>query len=90
MYTAATLLSALLKLCAIPCHDRGHIYFIVVLRSCTDSLHILAGSYSETYATSCNVSNVKVEEDIDVIEESFIAINQEVDIGIKQEEIPKI
>jgi len=89
MYKATTLLSALLKVYSIPCHDRGHINFIVVLQSCTDSTHILAGSSSVTYATLGNISTVKVEEDIDVIEESFIAINKEVDIGIKQEEIPK-
>jgi hypothetical protein len=32
---------------------------------------------------------MKVEEDVDVIEESFIAINKEEDVGIKQGEIPK-
>jgi hypothetical protein len=46
----------------------------------------------ETDATSvdgtCNISNIKVEEDI-VIEEGFIAINKEADIDIKQEEIPE-
>jgi hypothetical protein len=89
MYKAAAVLSALLKVNTIPCHDRGHSNFIVVLQSCTDSQHILAGSSSVTYATLGNISNVKVEEDVDVIEESFVAINQEVDIGIKQEEIPK-
>ena len=90
MYNAATLLSALLKLCAIPCHDRGHSNVMLVLQSCTDCLQVMAGSYSETYATPCNISKVKVEEDVDVIEEVFLAINQDVDIGIKQEEIPKV
>jgi hypothetical protein len=32
---------------------------------------------------------MEVEEDISVIEESFIAINKEEDTGIKQEEIPE-
>jgi hypothetical protein len=32
---------------------------------------------------------MEVEEDGDVIEESFVAINKELDIGIKQEEIPQ-
>jgi len=32
---------------------------------------------------------MEVEEDVDVIEEGFIAVNEEVDIGIKQEEIPE-
>jgi hypothetical protein len=36
----------------------------------------------------CNFSNIQVEEDVDVIEENYIAINEEVDRGIKQEEIP--
>ena len=64
---------------------------MVVLQSCTDSLHILHGSSSDTYATSsegsCDVSNTAVEEDIVVIEERFTAINKEVSIGIKQVEI---
>ena len=62
---------------------------LLVLQSCTDPLHILPGSSSVTYATPCNISNVKVEEDVDVIEEVFVAINEEVDIDIKQEEIAK-
>ena len=36
----------------------------------------------------CNFSDIEDEEDIDVIEEIFISINEEVDRGIKQEEIP--
>jgi hypothetical protein len=36
-----------------------------------------------------DISNIKVEEDIDIIEEGFIAINKRADIGIKQEEIPE-
>ena len=67
----------------------GHINVIVVLQSCTDSLHILAASSSATDATSCNISNVEVEEDVDIIEEIFTAINKEAEIGIKQEEIPE-
>ena len=64
---------------------------MLVLQSCSDYLHILPGSSSGTNATSgvvCNFSNIKVEQDLDVIEEIFIAINEEVDRGIKQEEIP--
>ena len=87
MYKAAAVLSVLMKVYSIPCHDRGHINF-VVLQSCTDPLQVLPGSSSVTYATSCNISNVKVE-DVDVKEEGFIAISEEVDLGIKQEEIPK-
>ena len=85
---------------------------MLVLQRCSDPLHILPGSSSERNATSdvCNFSNIKVEQDVDVIEEIFIAINEEVnpsihppgatalvepwppyeevDRGIKQEEIP--
>jgi len=66
---------------------------MLVLQSCTNSLHILPSLSSETFPTSsegaCNFSNIEVEEDIDVKEEGFIAIKEEVDIGIKQEEIPE-
>ena len=63
---------------------------MLVLQRCSDPLHILPGSSSERNATSdvCNFSNIKVEQDVDVIEEIFIAIHEEVDRGIKQEEIP--
>jgi len=68
-------------------------YITLVLQTCTNSLHILPGSSGESHATSsdgaCNFSNTEVEEDVDVIEESFIAVNEEADIGIKQEEIPE-
>ena len=80
-----------MKVYTIPCHDIRHINIMVVLQSCTDSLHILPGSSSDTYATSsegtCDVSNTAVEEDVIVIQDSFTAINKEVFIGIKQEEI---
>ena len=75
---------------AFPFHYRGYIDVMLVLQSCSDALHILPGSCSETNATSdgaCNFSNTEVG-DIDVIEENFVAINEEVDRGIKQEEIP--
>ena len=84
-------LSVLKKVCTIPCHDRGHINIMLVLQNSSDPLHILPGSSSETNATSgvvCNFSNIKVKEDVDVIEEVFITIHEEVDRGIKQEEIP--
>jgi hypothetical protein len=63
---------------------------MLVLQSCSDSLHILPGSSGDTNATSdvCNFSNIEVKEDVDVIEEIFISINEEVNVGIKQEEIP--
>ena len=33
MYKAATVLSALMKMCTVPCHDRGHINIMVLYRS---------------------------------------------------------
>ena len=93
MYTPAAVISFVMKVYTIPCHDRGHINVLLVLQSCTDSLHILESSPSETHVTSadgaCNNSSMEVEEDVELMEESFIAINKEADIGIKQEEIPE-
>jgi hypothetical protein len=64
---------------------------MLVLQSCTDSLQVLPASSSETFPTSsdgaCNFSNMEVEEDVVVKEEDFIAIKEEVDIDIEQEEI---
>ena len=68
-----------MKVYTIPCHDRGYISVMLVLQSCSDSLHILPSSSSETIATSVGVF---------VIEEDFKFIHEEVDVGIKQEEIP--
>jgi len=63
----------------------------LVLQSSTNSLHILPGSSGESHATSsdsvCNFSNRGDEEDFGVKEEVFISVNEEADIGIKQEEI---
>jgi hypothetical protein len=93
MYKAATVLSVLMKVYNIPCHDRSHINVMLVLQSCTDSLQVLPGSCSETFPASsdgaCNFSNTEVEEHIDAKEEGFIALIEEADIGIKQEEIPE-
>jgi len=78
---------------AIPCNDTGHIIYMLILQSCTDSLHSLPGLSNEKYATPsdgvCNSSTIGVEEDVVVIEERSTTINKEVDIGIKQEEIPE-
>jgi len=82
----ATVLSALMKVYAISCHDRGHINIMLVLQSCTDPLHILPSPCSETNATSdgvYNFSNIEVKEDVDVIEEIFISVNEEVVPGDK-------
>ena len=91
MYKEAAVLSALLKMCTIRCHDRGHINGMFVLQSCTDSLHILPVLSTETFPTSsdgaCNFSNTEVEEDVEVKEEGFIAVKEEADICITQKEI---
>ena len=86
-----TVLSALIKVYTIPCFDRGHIKVMLVLQSCTDPLHILPSSSSQTNATSdvvCNFNNIEIVEDEDEIEEVFVSINEDVDRGIKQEEVP--
>ena len=85
-----TVLSVLMEVYTIHCPDRGDINVVLVLQSCSDSLHILPGSSSGTNATSdvvYNFGNIEVEEDVGVIEEIFISINEEVDRGVKQEKI---
>jgi len=93
IYKEAAVISALMKVYSIPCHDRGHINVMLVLQSCTDSLQVLPGSSSETFPTSsdgaCNFNNTEVEEDIVVLEERFIATNEEAAVRIKEEEIPE-
>ena len=92
-YKAAALLSVLMKGYSIACHDRGHINVMLVLQSCTDSLTVLPSLSNETFPTPSDDTyddgNIEVEKDVDVIEECFIAINKEADIGIKQEEVPQ-
>jgi hypothetical protein len=89
---AATVLSVLIKVCTIPYNDRGHINVMLVLQSCTDCLQVMAGSSAGTFPTPSDgtygVGNMEVEEDIEIKEESIIAITKEEDTGIKQEEIP--
>jgi hypothetical protein len=90
---AAAVLFVLMKVYTIPCNDRGHINVVLVLQSCTDCLQVMAGSSADTFPTPSDctygVGNIKVEEDIYVVEESFIAIKEESDTGIKQEEMPE-
>jgi len=70
----------------------GHINGMLVLQSCTDSLQVLPGSSSETFPTpsdgTCDVGNTAVQQDV-LVEEGFMAVNEEVPISIKQEEIPE-
>jgi hypothetical protein len=65
---------------------------MLVLQSCTDSLHFLPGSYSEIFPSSSDgtndVSSIGVEENVVVIEEGFIAISEEAAVRTKQEKIP--
>jgi len=89
----AAVLSTLMKVYTVPCHDRGHMSVMFLLQSCTDPLHNLPGSSNESHAascdSSCNFSNIAVEEDVEFKEDSFIAIKEEADISIKQENIPE-
>ena len=72
-------------------HERGHINVMVVLQSCTDSLQVLPGLCSETFPTSSDgtydVSNVKVEEDIDIKEEEEEEEDVKAEKGIGIEEV---
>jgi hypothetical protein len=87
---AATVLSVLMKVCTIPCHDRGYINVVLVLQSCSDSLHILPGSSSDTNAalSDCayHVGNVKVEEDLDMEVEEEVNVKTEKVIHSEEEE----
>jgi hypothetical protein len=89
----AAIISALLKMYGIPFHTRGHINVMLVLQSCTDSLHVLPGPSSETFLASsdgaCNFSNTEVEEGTVVTEQGLIALNKEAAVHVKQEEIPE-
>ena len=71
----------------------GHINDMLVLQSCTDPLQVMAGSSTEIFPSSSDgtydVGNMNVEDDVDIIEEIFTAVNKQADIGIKQEEIPE-
>ena len=64
---------------------------MLVLQSCSDSLHILTGSASETNATSSDcayyVGNVKFDEDLDMQEEEGeVNVKTEKGIGSEEEE----
>ena len=90
IYKAATVLSDLLKVCTIRCHDRGYFNVVLVLQSCSDSRHILPGSSCDANATSdCayHVGNMKVEEDLNMqlLEEELI-LKTEKGVGSEEEE----
>jgi hypothetical protein len=90
MSKAATVLSVLMKVYTIPCHDRGYINVMLVLQSYTDPLNVPPCSSSDTYATSSDcayhVGNVKVEEDLDMQEVGEVNVKTEKDIGSEEEE----
>jgi len=85
---AGRVLLVLMKVYPFPCPERGYVNVMLVLQSCSDPLHILPGSSSETNATSDGVCSFSSIDYIDVIEENFVSINEDMDRGIKQEEIP--
>ena len=72
-----------------PHHDRGYLYFVLVLQSCSDSLHILPSSSSDTYAASsdcaCHIGTMKVEDDLDMQEEEE-EVNVKTEKGMCSEE----
>jgi len=71
-------------------HDGDHINVMLVLQSCTDPLQLTAGSSTETFPTpsdgTCDVGNVKVEEDIDMQEEEEVNVKTEKVIISEEEE----
>jgi hypothetical protein len=48
-----------------------------------------AGIFPTSSDGTLDIGNVKVEEDVDVIQGSFMYVNKELEIGIKQEQIPE-
>jgi len=99
LYKAAAVLSGLMKVYSIPCHDTGHINVMLVLQSCTDSLQDMLGSSTQTLLTSSDgtldIGNIKVEEDtympdfeeVNVKTEKVIDSEEEKCIDIKDEDI---
>jgi hypothetical protein len=81
LYKAAAVISALIKVYTIPCHDRGHINVMLVLQSGTDSLQVMAGSSTETFPTSSDgtldIGNMKFEEDLDIRGEEEVNVKTE-------------
>ena len=84
---------SLMKMYTIPCHNTGHINVMLVLQSCTDPLHILPGLSSDTFQMSsdgtCDISNVKVEEDLNMQGEEEVNVKTEEEecIDIKHEDV---
>jgi hypothetical protein len=101
---AATVISVLIKLYTIACHERGHINVMLALQSCTDCLQVMAGSCTGTFPAPSDgaygVGNVKVEQDMDMKEERELYVKTEnvtsseeeecLDIKDEGEEVEKI
>jgi hypothetical protein len=87
--TATGLGFFLFEVYTIPCHDRVNISVMLVLQSCTDPLHILPGSSTDTYATSSDcayhIGNVKDEDNLDM-QEVVGEVNVKTEKGIDSEE----
>ena len=79
-----------MKLYTIPCHDKGYINVMLVLQSCSDPLHVLPGSSSDTFGTSSDcayaVGNVKVEVDLDMQDEEEVNVKTEKGVWSDEEE----
>jgi len=87
---AATVLSILMKVYTIPCHDRGHINVVLVLQSSSNPLHILPSSSSDTNAASSDcayhIGNIKTEDDFEMQgEEGEVNVKLEKAIGSEEE-----
>jgi hypothetical protein len=87
----ASVLSVLMNVFTFLCHDRGYCNVVLVLQSCSDSLHILPGSSSDRNATSdCayHVGNMKDEGELDmkVEVEEKVKMKTEKGLGSKEEE----
>jgi len=88
---AATVLSSLLKVYTIPCHYRCYINVVLALQSCSDPLHILPSSPSDTNAASSDsayhIGNMKVGEDLDMQGEEWeVNVKTEKGIGCEEED----
>jgi len=86
MYKAAAVLSALMKVYTIPCHDRSQINVMLVLEGCTDFLQLVAGSSSETFPASSDgtydAGNIQVEAHTDIEAEE-----EEEELNVKTEKV---
>ena len=88
---AATVLPVLVKVYTIPCQVRGHINIVLVLQSCSHSVHVVPSSSSDTCATASSdcaycIGNMKGEEDLDMQGEEKVNVKTEKGIGSEEEE----